>query len=137
MEALERDDMSTEIGEIFARFHRERARLEQTVDELKAALRRYSGVVLYGAGSSGIALLLALRRAELAEDLENWEQRREEQRAQVRRQLEEWRTSMQELMDSQDFGHRRLLKAFPRLRSIDHSGALERMHRRLEHRKNR
>lgn len=65
MEALERDDMSTEIGEIFARFHRERARLEQTVDELKAALRRYSGVVLYGAGSSGIALLLALRRADI------------------------------------------------------------------------
>ena len=65
MEALERDDMSTGIGEIFARFHRERARLEQTVDELKAALRRYSGVVLYGAGSSGIALLLALRRADI------------------------------------------------------------------------
>ncbi len=84
-----------------------------------------------------LSFKLALRRAELAEDLENWEQRREEQRAQVRRQLEEWRTSMQELMDSQDFGHRRLLKAFPRLRSIDHSGALERMHRRLEHRKNR
>jgi len=79
-----------------------------------------------------LSFKLALRRAELAEDLENWEQRREEQRAQVRRQLEEWRTSMQELMDSQDFGHRRLLKAFPRLRSIDHSGALERMHRRLE-----
>ena len=84
-----------------------------------------------------LSFKLALRRAELAEDLENWEQRREEQRAQVRRQLEEWRTSMQELMDSQDFGPRRLLKAFPRLRSIDHSGALERMHRRLEHRKNR
>lgn len=55
--------MSGVIGEIFARFERGRPRLEQTVDELKAALGRYSGVALYGAGSSGIALLLALRRA--------------------------------------------------------------------------
>lgn len=55
--------MSGVIGEIFARFERERPRLEQTVDELKLALGRYDGVVLYGAGSSGIALLLALRRA--------------------------------------------------------------------------
>lgn len=55
--------MSGVIGEIFARFERERSRLEQTVDELKLALDRYDGIVLYGAGSSGIALLLALRRA--------------------------------------------------------------------------
>lgn len=55
--------MSRVIGEIFARFERERPRLEQTVDELKAVLGRYDGIVLYGAGSSGIALLLALRRA--------------------------------------------------------------------------
>ena len=55
--------MSGVIGEIFARFERECPRLEQTVDELKLALGRYDGIVLYGAGSSGIALLLALRRA--------------------------------------------------------------------------
>ena len=55
--------MSGVIGDIFARFERERPRLEQTVDGLKAALGRYDGIVLYGAGSSGIALLLALRRA--------------------------------------------------------------------------
>lgn len=58
--------MSGVIGEIFARFERERPRLEQTVDELKLALSRYDGIVLYGAGSSGIALLLALRRAGIA-----------------------------------------------------------------------
>lgn len=57
--------MSRVIGEIFARFERERPRLEQTVDELKLALGRYDGIVLYGAGSSGIALLLALRRADI------------------------------------------------------------------------
>lgn len=55
--------MSSVIGQIFSRFERERPRLEQTVDELKQALSRYDGIVLYGAGSSGIALLLALQRA--------------------------------------------------------------------------
>lgn len=55
--------MSGVIEEIFARFERERPRLEQTVDELKLTMGGYDGIVLYGAGSSGIALLLALRRA--------------------------------------------------------------------------
>ena len=53
-----------------------------------------------------------------------------ERLAQARIQLEEWRTSMQELLEGESFGHRRLLKAFPRLRSIDHGGALERLRRR-------
>ena len=39
---------------------------------------------------------------------------------------------MQELLEGESFGHRRLLKAFPRLRSIDHGKALERLHRRVE-----
>lgn len=55
--------MSGVIEEIFARFERERPRLEQTMDELKLTMGGYDGIVLYGAGSSGIALLLALRRA--------------------------------------------------------------------------
>lgn len=79
-----------------------------------------------------LAFKLSERRAELADQREEWEQHREEQRAQVRRQLEEWRSSMQELMDREPFGHRRLLTAFPRLRSIDHGSALERLHRRAE-----
>ena len=79
-----------------------------------------------------LSFKLALRRAELAGEREDWERRREERLAQAKLQLEEWRTSMQTLLDSREFGHRRLLKAFPRLRSIDHRGALERMHRRLE-----
>ena len=84
-----------------------------------------------------LAFRLAERRAELADQREEWEQRKEEQRAQVRRQLEEWRTSMSELMGRESFGHRRLLKAFPRLRSIDHSGALERLRRRAENLRDR
>lgn len=79
-----------------------------------------------------LAFKLALRRAELADEMEEWEQRKEEQRAQVRRQLEEWRAAMQELHDGEFFGRRRLLKAFPRLRSIDHRDTLERLRRRME-----
>ena len=79
-----------------------------------------------------LAFRLAERRAALADNLEEWEQHREEQRVQVRRQLEEWRTSMQELHDREFFGRRRLLRAFPRLRSIDHRSALERLRRRAE-----
>lgn len=77
-----------------------------------------------------LSFRLAQRRAELADQREEWEQHREEQRAQVRRQLEEWRASMQELHDGDFFGRRRLLKAFPKLRSLDHGSALERLRRR-------
>ena len=77
-----------------------------------------------------LSFRLAERRAELADQREEWEQHREEQRAQIRRQLEEWRRAMQELHDGDFFGRRRLLKAFPRLRSIDHGSTLERLRRR-------
>ena len=79
-----------------------------------------------------LSFRLAERRAELADEREEWEQRKEERRALVRRQLEEWRASMQELLDQKSFGHRRLLRAFPRLRSIDHRETLERLRRRAE-----
>ncbi|MCI9156144.1 MAG: hypothetical protein HFF44_04270 [Lawsonibacter sp.] len=84
-----------------------------------------------------LSFKLALRRAELADDLENWEQRRDEQRAQVRAQLEGWRRSVQGLLDSEPFGRRRLLKAFPELRSLDHRDTLERLRRRAELRRKR
>lgn len=58
--------MNNIIEELFARFERERPKLEQTIDELKAVLNRYDGIILYGAGSSGIALLLVLRRVGIA-----------------------------------------------------------------------
>ena len=83
-----------------------------------------------------LSFRLAERRAELADNLAEWEQHRE-QRAQVRRQLEDWHASMQALLAGDSFGHRRLLRAFPRLRSLDHAGALERLHHRMEHLRNR
>ncbi len=79
-----------------------------------------------------LSFKLAERRAELADSLEEWEAHREEHRAQVRRQLEEWREAMENLHSGEFFGRRRLLRAFPRLRSIDHRDALERLRRRTE-----
>ena len=77
-----------------------------------------------------LAFRLAEHRAELADERE---QRWEELLAQARLQLEEWHASIQELLVRESFGHRRLLKAFPRLRSIDHQSAQERLRRRMEY----
>lgn len=58
--------MSHPVDALFDRFLQRRDQLELSLPELRAALSRYRGVVLYGAGSSGIALLLALRKAGIA-----------------------------------------------------------------------
>lgn len=124
-------------------------RLEQ-IDELAARIKEASNefgenlaervldAAERGAGwkedMDELSFRLAERRAELADDLEEWERHREEHRAQVRRQLEEWHGAMQSLLDGQSFGHRRLLRAFPRLRSLDHRDTLERLRRRAEDR---
>ena len=42
---------------------------------------------------------------------------------------------MDALLDKPAFGHRRLLRAFPRLRSSGHQTALERLRRRIGERK--
>ena len=79
-----------------------------------------------------------LRSEPVSDGLDGWRDdlqgRLEERRAQARKQLEEWRTTTQELLDRNGFGQRRLLKAFPKLRSVDHRAALERLRRRLERR---
>jgi uncharacterized membrane protein len=122
-------------------------RLEQ-IDELAARIKEASNefgenladrvleAAEVGAGwkedLDELSFKLAERRAELADSLEEWESHREEHRAQVRRQLEEWREAMENLHSGEFFGRRRLLRAFPRLRSIDHRDALERLRRRTE-----
>ncbi len=122
-------------------------RLEQ-IDELAARIKEASNefgenladrvleAAEVGAGwkedLDELSFKLAERRAELADSLEEWETHREEHRAQVRRQLEEWREAMESLHSGEFFGGRRLLRAFPRLRSIDHRDALERLRRRTE-----
>ena len=96
---------------------------------------------------------LAMRRAEFQEDLNEFRdnldeikddllQRRavrqfqkEQYKASVKDQLQEWRDSLQDLMDGETFGQRRLLNAFPQMRSTDHKQALEYLRRRIEQRR--
>lgn len=59
---------------------------------------------------------------------------RERQRAALHAELEEWRDKLQELMDKDIFGQRRLMRAFPRMRSTDHKQAMERLRRRADRR---
>lgn len=54
--------MRTPIQELFSRFALQRDKIELPLEDLCAKLKAYTdGIVLYGAGSSGIALLKALR----------------------------------------------------------------------------
>ncbi len=80
----------------------------------------------------------ARRRLELAHGLDGLkdgiQERLEALRAQSRQQLQEWRASLQEQLDRNTFGQRRLLRAFPGLRSNRHEKALERLRRRLDRR---
>lgn len=111
------------------------------IDELAARIREASNE--FGEDLAERVLNAAERGADWKEELEELslklagkrearEQHVEERRAQARRQLEEWHASMRELLDQRSFGHRRLLRAFPRLRSIDHGRALDRLRRRAE-----
>lgn len=81
---------------------------------------------------------LARRREEFSDNLddlkEDVQSRMEARREQNRRQLQEWKDSVQALMDKNTFGQKRLMKAFPSLRSLRHRAALERLRRRQSHR---
>lgn len=81
---------------------------------------------------------LARRREEFSDNLddlkEDVQSRMEARREQNRRQLQEWKDSVQALMDKESFGQKRLMKAFPSLRSLRHRAALDRLRRRQSHR---
>lgn len=98
--------------------------------------------------------VLAVRRAELQDGLEGMREALDEAKdslAQHRFQFQmdqaEWlekreqdlrdlRIRLNEARQCRIFGQRRLLRAFPGMRSIAHQPALERLRRRLEHRGN-
>ena len=77
---------------------------------------------------------LSQRREELSDNLDelkdDFQSRVEARREQNRRQLQEWKDSVQALMDKNTFGQKRLMKAFPSLRSLRHRAAMERLRRR-------
>ena len=86
---------------------------------------------------------LADKREDLLENLadfkenltEHWEERQQGQsarRAGRAEELESLRGKLSELMDRPVFGQKRLLTAFPRMRSTDHRQALDRLRRHIE-----
>ena len=111
------------------------ARLEK-IDELAGRIRAHSDQ--FGGNLAGHVLDAAERGAELKLELE---QRRDEAelqselaRMELRDQLSQWRDDLDKLLSQPLFGQRRILRAFPKLRSLNHAAALERLRRRPENR---
>lgn len=81
---------------------------------------------------------MARRREEMAGELDGWkddlQERLEQHKAQYKRQLQEWKDGFQELLEGEAFGQKRLMRAFPKLRSTDHRAAMERLRRRFDRR---
>ena len=83
------------------------------------------------------------RRAELEEDVEQWRATmairqlsarhyRAQRREEIREELLEWKEKLQDMLELEERGHRRLLRAFPKMRSARHHQALERLRRRFD-----
>ena len=99
------EDVLEGLDELREAAERRRAELRQNVEEVRDDL--------------------AQRRFQL--QIDQWLEERE-------RDLDELRRRFREVRDRDIFGQRRMLAAFPRLRSLDHRRALERLRRWLEQR---
>ena len=115
--------MSVDLAATVATIIKLNRRLAQ-IDELAAKIKE---------ASNEFGENLADKVLDAVERTSEWKEEQNERRAQAKLQLEEWRAAMQELLEHESFGHRRLLRAFPRLRSIDHNSALERLHHHMVH----
>ncbi len=71
-------------------------------------------------------------REVLDEMKERLDQRRDQSREQMARELDELRDRLDEAMNRRILGQRRLMRAFPRMRSVNHRQALERLRRWLD-----
>lgn len=116
------------------------ARLAQ-IDEMAERIRAHSDE--FGESLSEKVLDAAARGADWKEDadelLDKLEQRRDEAhlqtelaRMELRDQLQNWKEELDGLLNQSPLGQRRLLRAFPKLRSLDHAAALERLRLRYE-----
>lgn len=76
--------------------------------------------------------LLRSRAEELREEVQTWKDSAQFRRAARQEELEQLRKRLEETMNSKGFGQERLLRAFPKLRSLDHKQALEDLRRRLK-----
>ena len=102
-----REDVLDSLDQLREAAERRRAELRQNVEEVRDDL--------------------AQRRFQLRLEQAEWLEERE-------RDLDELRARFEEARSRRIFGQRRLLAAFPGLRSLDHRGTLERLRRWLEQR---
>ena len=75
-------------------------------------------------------------RTDLQEELDDLREVLAARRSELQNGLEGVRDALDEARQSRIFGQRRLLRAFPGMRSTVHQPALERLRRRLERRGN-
>ena len=118
-----------------AQFNR---RLRQ-IDEIAMKIREVSDEL--GENLADKIIDAAERGADIKEDFII--RRAELQELSIQRKNELWneltekKTKLQRILDTEPFGQSRLLKAFPKMRSIDHGTALEHLKHRIEYRKKR
>ena len=98
---------------------------EDGLDQLREAAERQRRELLEGMDE--VKDSLAQKRFQLQMDQAEWLEERE-------RDLDELRSRLEEARSRHIFGQKRLLAAFPRMRSLDHRKALERLRRWLEKR---
>ena len=98
---------------------------EDGLDQLREAAERRRRELLEGMDE--VKDSLAQRRFQLRMDQAEWLEERE-------RDLDELRSRLEEARGRYIFGQKRLLAAFPRMRSLDHRRTLERLRRWLEKR---
>ena len=104
-----------------------RADLQEELDDLREVLAAHRAELQDGLEE--VRDSLAQRRFQLQMDQAEWLEQRE-------RELRALRARLDEVRQSRIFGQRRLLRAFPGMRSTAHQPALERLRRRLERRGN-
>ena len=81
---------------------------------------------------------LAQKRERMEDELRQHAQERavrlQEGHDKARAELDAWRDKLQAQLDSRVFGQRRLMAAFPKMRSTNHRQAMEQLRRRMERR---
>ena len=104
------------------------------MEQLAARIRALSDEV--GESLADKVLDTAQRGGEVRQELSQaWEQRQEElhqRRQQRQEELAQLRRKLHELADQPAFGRRRLLRAFPKMRSVDHRQTLEHLRKWME-----
>lgn len=111
-----RENLDDWMDELSMRREELGAGLEEGLDQLKDSLAQRRT-----AAQAELAQRRTVAQMELAK-----------RRAAVRRELEERKESLQRLLEGENLGQRRLLAAFPQMRSTRHRQALERLRRRME-----